>query len=692
MTEQIARHLPLVPDETLRAAILESPELIERWPVYTGPALNDIRLPQMLHALAKLTPSVMRRSRWPEDVTLLEAARLLANYWKNETSRDLTFPIEKGTAEGITALLGNEHDEIADALRAALLVRQIDVQHLEQFEAPIDIQKYRSFAQELRREFPLSFWGFISEPSENEIDDLVDSVEQGFAEALPRDERLDWFVLWQLFHVLHNWHPLGVGTLCSIVKAVGTKRARDVVNAYSAEPLGDEYAGHLDQLLKETLRQASYDSSDVEAVNELRREVRTHLALFAQRLGESDSATRWLETLTSDLEGIGGKGTELASNLREKMRAIEADEIAIQCERWKIWKPRTSPPGRNFIARFTLALWVDRVLPRLKKPAALAMLVHDPVVDLFSGFSRLRREEERNGQRVLSLPGDVLVRVLTRDNDDLIDSSSLDRGLKLFGSVTGHKLLRWQIYTAHRQAIDHNPDPRVIRVEGGYAALAHDLLGLKGRKAAIMVRSIIEAEHSIDIPLPPRGEYVRLLIRRYRQAVGQRPAYLELVLGTVLLPDYVHELQQVYGNKSLESRRATRLVPVLPIPPLIGRDNEHGAQATLSMLLVAYLRDHARDIVQHGGVTLNRSTLVELARRAAFPYSADLDRLLERWTSDGDDGPAMLKLIGPNRYTLGDAYAAARAFIEEGGRRELDASDAGKSSVGKRAAARRRKR
>lgn len=346
----------------------------------------------------------------------------------------------------------------------------------------------------------------------------------------------------------------------------------------------------------------------------------------------------------------------------------------------------------RFIIMLTHVVWHDVVRPRRdrahrKGPPAIPMVVHEPVTHL---FSPVRREEERNGQRALRLPGEVLVRISSDAasiGSETINALLVNKGVKLFGSVASHRLLRWQIFTAHRQALEGNPDPRVLRVDGGYSALAHDILGMTGNKAAEQVRNIIEAMHATELPLPPHGNYTRLLIREAHTPRGRGKQWIKLVLGTALLPDYVKELQDTMG-KSLEARRATRLVPVLGIPPLIGkesggRDNEMGAQATFSMLLVAHLRDHARELVQRGGVAIPDDRLFEIARGAKL--SEDMARrLIEHWTNDHFDGPALLKRIDGKLYTLGDAHEKERSFIEDGGRRELQGQGAGEKANRKR--------
>jgi hypothetical protein len=419
---------------------------------------------------------------------------------------------------------------------------------------------------------------------------------------------------------------------------------------------------------------------------------------YQAEVPEHEGVFLWEEHLARTIEGIQCAG-EACRELAAQLRKLSSDRFAryrageaLSLDLFVNFLPSRERVGApRFVVALAKALWRDVVLPGLKRrnPPALAMIVHEPVAAL---FSRVRREEERNGQRALALHGltdDLLVRVSAVDADTL-NAVFVDRGLELFGTITAHRLLRWQITTGHRQAIEGHADPRVLSIKGGYSTLAHDpaFLGLSGKKAADEVRAIIEAEHACEIPLPPTGDYSRLLIRRFIPAQGQRKAHLELVLGTALLPNYVHELKEAMGQ-SRERSRALRLVPILDLPPLAGqRRNEHGPQATFSMLLVAYLRDHAQELVAEGGVRIDTQAMTTLARRAGLSPSL-VPTVIDRWIQDGDDAPAFLKLVDADRYTLADRFTLERHFIETGGQRELDGSSNGKSSAEKRAATRR---
>jgi hypothetical protein len=425
---------------------------------------------------------------------------------------------------------------------------------------------------------------------------------------------------------------------------------------------------------------------------ELEAELLAHLAGIREALPPDSEApadatfaralfSRMNEAFAARAEVVGCKGAEIAAAVR--------GEVLSKKEPWHLWAdPDGAVPGCRFAVLLGHALLVDVVIPRLeahaRRPPAIAYAVHEPVTTL---FSRRVQVECAGGQMPLPLRDGRAVR-FDLDGPPVADGKALERvrqGLALFGSVVGHRVIRDQIFTGHRQALDlGNPDPRIIVVEGGWTAYA-DRLGMHSKKAAEQIRDVVEAENACEIPLPD-GSYGRLLSREIRPARGHESGKLTLILGTALLPNYVPELRRELGDRA--KRRdmvlALRLVPVLPLPPFAGgRANEQGPQATLSMDVVAHFRAHALDLAEKGGVSLDRAAFRAMAKAAGVPASM-ADAVLDRWTRDGDDGPAFLKVVGPDLYTLGDAHAAARSFLEEAGRQKRARSEVGREQVKRR--------
>lgn len=435
---------------------------------------------------------------------------------------------------------------------------------------------------------------------------------------------------------------------------------------------------------------------------ELEAELRAHIAALSEALppdaeGPTDDASararfaRMNEAFAARAEAIGrgGAGAELAADMRKQ--PSEGGAL------WRLWAdPGGQVPGCRFAVFLGYVLLLDVVLPRLearaRKPVAIVRHLQQTVSSLVT-----RRPEPLGAQMALPIPlrhgGEVRLRA--EASLVLVDASALAaargealrRGLALFSSVAGHRVIRHQIKTGHEQYMSGHHDPRLIEIEGGWSAYA-ERLGMRGRKAAEEVRAIVEAEHAYEIPLPD-GKYGPLLSREFRPAAGRRPAHLTLVLGTALLPNYASTLRQQMGPRAKERDAvvALRLVPLLDdLPPFVGgRSNEHGPQATLSMDVMTFIRDRARELVEEGGVLLDAPTFADMAARAGVPRSM-APKVLERWTSDGPDAPALLKRVAPDRYTLGDAHAMQRAFLEESGRMSIERSEAAREQVKRRRA------
>jgi len=376
--------------------------------------------------------------------------------------------------------------------------------------------------------------------------------------------------------------------------------------------------------------------------------------------------------LASAIERMGGDGKSAAEKLRKPTEKEDP---------WALWSPDLSNftlPGLVMLAR---AGWRYVVKPRLdrerEKPPALPRLVHAPVTHILSG----PKVREEGGQMALDLglPQPCIIR-------EVAELPSAARGVKLFQSIHAHRVLWHIVFTAHSRAISNPGWSPHLEYEGGYAALA-EACGISGGDGAVKVRELVDLFSVLDLTFP--GYRGGLLTRTFIEAKRNRRALLKIVPGTPLLPGYVHEVQRIAGTASPTARRDQDLIPLLPVPPIMGRANDAGPQATLQLRVVAHLRDHAADLAEGRGAALPLDTWAQLAAESHVPRSLAPD-LLRHWQKDHKDGPAVLKLVDRDRYTLGDAHAAARTFLEDGGRRSLDATEAGRKSTAKRAAARRK--
>lgn len=261
-----------------------------------------------------------------------------------------------------------------------------------------------------------------------------------------------------------------------------------------------------------------------------------------------------------------------------------------------------------------------------------------------------------------------------------IDAAAMEtllaRGVGLMGSITAHRVLRWEVFEGCRRVSEGHPDPRRLCVEGGWREFAVEVGAGPGGAARAAVHSVVVAQAHLWFRLPD-GSHGNLLSLRVRPAHrGQRGA-ITLVLGDALLPHYLVD-RRVPGRSGREDRR---LVPIVPLPPMAGRDNEHGVQATLQLLVLLELRRRARELASAGAAHLPSELIAELAGRVGLPMRL-VPTVLSAWVTGDDITTPFLTALGDERYTLADP--TARDFLVAGGQAELDGARWQQKSRGQR--------
>ena len=505
----------------------------------------------------------------------------------------------------------------------------------------------------------------------------------------------------QVIGALAVWDPFLVAQFVAVERLSHLACARE-----AARLLRAEYAEDLDTQVRTVLEKERTvsDANDDEARRQLVAATRSALEDLRAALGldEADPTTEaeagavvddmlsWDAKLAAFLEKFGEQGKVGAESVRkrarEQLQQFRADAVrplrfrtARAADVWVLWLGADRRVVRN-VAR---AVWHARVLPRLESlfRRAHAALVHPVMVEVTELYSRAWKPEERNGQRTLQLPTAGIVVVPTLGDETL--DALLEQGLAWLSSVTGHRLLRWEVVEGHRRYL--TTGDRVLRVEGGWSGLA-EAIGASTKKDADKLRSLVLAQAHCRFQLPDGTAGNLLSYREPTEHGGRgRTRTVEITLGTPLLPGYVDALP---GSKSVSAREARRLVPMLAdLPPFVGQRNGHGAQASLALAVVTELRTQAAELVKEGGVVV---PFDRLGRRFGVKPSL-LPEMRDRWTRDGDDGPAFLKSVDKaGRVTLGDEHKPARDFLEDAGRREIDGQHAGQKSADRRRAAQRR--
>ncbi len=394
-----------------------------------------------------------------------------------------------------------------------------------------------------------------------------------------------------------------------------------------------------------------------------------HVAEELPRVAEA-IATGGAEGFALYLEGFEDAGPALAEHTRDDGATLTAAKALV---------------------RVAYALWCGRVRTRMLKEKAKVMEdalrrhpgVPLPLVDScrLGTWGHPRAVETGDDGQVL-IDGDG--RVLAQLDPSRIPAVSPDlltniqkwahSGAELLGSLNAHRLIRWLAWEAHSR---HQPGQvAILPVVGGWQALAR-LVGARSKKASDKLRDIVWCLDAHRFALPD-GTLGRLLtVDRYQPARGPgRSARIDLLPGAPLRPNYIFELR----------RPERKVVPVLArLPPMVGREREHGALAELHWRVLVEMRRRCREMVgesqwEDRGLPLAPARWRELGDLARVP-AATLAQILDRWTRDGRDGPAFLRPVDEHRYTLGPGHDDARIVLLHYGWKEARGSKAGKQSA-----------
>jgi hypothetical protein len=331
-------------------------------------------------------------------------------------------------------------------------------------------------------------------------------------------------------------------------------------------------------------------------------------------------------------------------------------------------------------------VWLDRIKSRIellqKKPPALTYAVNEQVHRPMCNGAKFDQGAgkiiDRRGQELAIIDMNESKKILPSMNIETIQKILRPENIKVLSTVNAHRLLRWEIQTVTKQFVEGVIDARALKVYGGYQELAN-LLGVgNNKKAAEQLRDIIVWQAAPRF-YQPNGRYGNMLSFDYTPSGHGRQAVLQLVLGNMMLPHYVYELLNM--PQACVSDR--RLIPIVNMPPLIGRPNDQGAQPSYQMEILVEMRKGAKEFASNGCVLIPKNRLEELAEKAGLSKRLFL-KVIDRWLQDGTDAPAFLKMVEDDRYALGNHFKQAQDFIIEAGKKEITMSKAGKKSVTKR--------
>ena len=380
----------------------------------------------------------------------------------------------------------------------------------------------------------------------------------------------------------------------------------------------------------------------------------------------------WLRVLSDAFARTGAAGVEVAEAVRS--HTIEAAR--------RDFLPKDSAAYPRWALAMCHCLWRDVLLPRKRKPASLVRPVMQGVVELQSLGPAYRKDT----QQLLLARNQIVSNVEAMGAT--LDEQLLERGLLSTGTKTAHLLFRHLILTSHDARLAGHPDSHIIEADG-WPALARivrpDISGKQIEAHAKEVRALVYAMAHYRFNLPDKsvGNLLSYTERESRGRGGK--AHVTISLGAPLLAGYVDELEQKLGGpRSHDAREARKLVPYpRQLPPLYGRSNEHGSQISCALATMAHIRQQARRLADEGSFEMAPDDFTRLADRAQLPRRVH-DAVLAVWLQGTSTAAPFLRRLEADRFDLGEAYQAERAYIEAAGRKEALGARAGKAAAKQR--------
>jgi hypothetical protein len=344
----------------------------------------------------------------------------------------------------------------------------------------------------------------------------------------------------------------------------------------------------------------------------------------------------------------------------------EAD--ALDC--LHLWNPLSSNGPRwvhilaDALLRLDVVPWLRA---RWKTAPALLLPVAERLPKLLSGDWKPTEDGGAGpyGERIPVLPLEVATRMTA-------DVSAL-------GTLTAHRFLRWVPAEMFRRMEAEDPEPcKWHMADVGLYDLA-EMVKATSNQAPAELRRLLDTLvlFALDWEGPEGfGRSALLYQWNVTHAHRGRSAAFECEWSWLLDPRMVCRLPVGHPDR--------KIVPVLPLPPMGSLHSRwQAAAARLDSLALLELRRKARDLARDGGVAIPWE---DLAFQAGLSPET-LPKALDRWTHDGNDGPARWRTVDPDRWTLAESTPEQRRALTvllDAGRDSMAASEAGQRSVSRR--------
>jgi hypothetical protein len=463
-----------------------------------------------------------------------------------------------------------------------------------------------------------------------------------------------------------------------------------ITNIATEDPLPiHQYASR--KILKEI-----YKIDDPRAIDILARELVEHcrriLSIFdvfkhhALNQSHSSILKEHLEDVTEQilqidqnfiqyLKKIGKEGKKLSGDISKKSKELYANYKQqrfpddLRPIIWGLWVTKENKEFL-FLSYLAMALWEDQCSIYYKREttghASLGVSVIEKIIPIL-GPKHHKQFLEKDGDIIYSYNGTALL-IAPAISPAMLEV--FQKGIQGLSSLTGHKLLRWQVNTGFEQWAMGSKDPRSIEIDGGFSKIA-EIIKSGNRREIRKIRDILHAQAygRFIFSDGSHGNMIQLRITEYHN--NKEPSKINIILGDMLLPTYVCQL-----------RRDDRLlIPIGDLPPFYGSPNTHASQAQLQLLVFQEFSKQSVRLAENGSVFISKTRWIELAYQAGIPPDK-ISSILEHWCQP-ELFNCFLEKQG-DEFTLASHYERAQTFLKAQGQGRLINAMRGRQSANKK--------
>lgn len=376
------------------------------------------------------------------------------------------------------------------------------------------------------------------------------------------------------------------------------------------------------------------------------------------------------------LKSLGSKGKKLATKVKKNSEEIfnfyktEGYPDSYRKDVWGLWVTKEDQINVSLLL-LGQSLWEDRCKHIWNRQSKQVPAITSPIIEIIKPILNPKNKKsfihenetiiccDKEGIPILSAP--------------VIDAnmfSVFKNGIKHLSTLTGHKIVRWQIQTGFENWAANSSDPRLIEIDGGYSKIS-ELCKCNSEHDIAKIRDILHAQaHGyFNFPDGTRGNMITLrVLEKYRNS---EPSKINIILGDMLLPNYVFRLPN----------NARRLIPIGDFPPFHGSKNTYANQAHLQLLVFEEFANQSDRLAKEGSVRISNERWEQMATESGINLQK-IKEIIHHWSQ-----PDLINWFldkQDEEYKLTSYYRNVENFLLYQGEQRLINSERGKKSAANR--------